>query len=379
MRVLGAENFGVMAMAQALIQYIVLFVDYGFNFSATRLISINRNNQEKINKIYTVTIVTKFFLACSALSVFAVIGYLLIDAEYYTLVFWGIGSIIGTVLFPVWLFQGIEKMQGIAIFTVIAKSLSIIMIFVLVNGPADIEYSIFCQSMGIFISGVIACFYVNHFKLGAFTKFKISDIRDSLQVGFDLFISNIAMSFYTTLNILIVGFFGGPVLAGYFAAADKIRTAAQGLLAPVQQALFPRVSALVHEGKKLKDILNAYGMKFIFFGLFLSVSIAILGYPISQLYYGDNYTTASVILLFMSPIPFIVSIGVVYGQWWLIPNNQTKVIRKTYLMMSIIHIISAIAFMYITPAYGIAISIITTESLVSFAFIRSANKCERIT
>ncbi|WP_320715401.1 oligosaccharide flippase family protein, partial [Enterobacter bugandensis] len=51
MRVLGAENFGIVAMVQAWLQYIIIFVDYGFNFSATLLVSVNKNNQSKIDSI----------------------------------------------------------------------------------------------------------------------------------------------------------------------------------------------------------------------------------------------------------------------------------------------------------------------------------------
>lgn len=374
MRILGAEHFGIMAMTQAWVQYMVLFVDYGFNFSATRLISINRHDKNKVNRIYTVTIVSKILLATISLLLFCLLGRFFVDDDFYSLTLWGSGAVIGTVLFPVWLFQGLEKMQGIAIFTVVAKAISILLIFILVKNSNDIKFAVFCQSLGVLVSGFIACIYIKQCKMASFTSFKIKDVKETLVLGFDLFISNIAMSFYTTLNILVVGVLGGPTLAGYFAAADKIRTAAQGLLTPVQQAMFPRVSALVHEGKNLNNIMQLYGKKFILFGLTISIATAILGYPFSQLYYGENYHISSLILLIMSPIPFVVAIGIVYGQWWLIPNDQTKIIRHTYIALSFIHVLIAVIFMHITPTYGVAISVIITESVVSFVFIKKSYK-----
>lgn len=369
MRVLGAENFGVVAMVQAWIQYIIIFVDYGFNFSATLLISVNKNKQSKINSIYTAVTAAKLLLLLFVSCIFSL--YVMINGSdiYSHLILLGMISVIGTVIFPVWLFQGIEKMQGIAICTTIAKCISLLLIFLLVKTSDDMNMAVISQSSGMFVSGILACIFIKKQKLAKLTKVSMQEIYLVLSKGFDLFVSNITISFYTTLNILIIGYFGGPALAGYFSAADKIRTAAQGLMSPVQQAMFPRVSSLINDGKKLKEILSLYGKKFMAFGLLISFSMAAIGYPVSLYYYSAEYRLSSMILLMMSPLPLIVSIGVVYGQWWLIPNNLTKIVRKTYLAVSFMHIIVSIILMHITPTYGVTISVIITEIIVSAVFV----------
>lgn len=377
MRVLGIENFGIMAMVQAWIQYVIIFVDYGFNFSATLLISVNKGNQSKINHIYTVTTLAKLFLFAVSLAILLIYVLIFGVSVYSNLILLGMLSVLGTVLFPVWLFQGLEKMQGIAICTTIAKTISLALIFLLVRSKDDIDLAIISQSLGGLFSGIIAYVFIKKYGMAKLKKIKLSDLVESLNKGFDLFVSNITISFYTTLNILIIGYFGGPVLAGYFSAADKLRAAAQGLLSPVQQAMFPRVSSLVADGANLKNILNMYGKKFILYGLAISCGIAIVGYPVSLWYYSSAYKISSSILLLMAPTPLIVSIGIVFGQWWLITNNNTKVVRKTYLLVSICHIVVAISLMKITPIYGVAISVLITEFIVSLIFIKVSYSYER--
>ena len=45
-RVLGVREFGVLALCQAVTQYLVLLTDYGYNFTATRLVSVRRNDPQ---------------------------------------------------------------------------------------------------------------------------------------------------------------------------------------------------------------------------------------------------------------------------------------------------------------------------------------------
>ncbi len=61
-RVLGPNKFGLIAFANAIIQYFAIVTDYGFNLSATRDISINRENFKRIAEIFNSVMVVKFIL-----------------------------------------------------------------------------------------------------------------------------------------------------------------------------------------------------------------------------------------------------------------------------------------------------------------------------
>src|ERR1700712_1898995 len=61
-RTLGVENYGLIAFAQSISQYFILATDYGFNFSATRSISKNSEDNEEVSRIFWTVITIKLLL-----------------------------------------------------------------------------------------------------------------------------------------------------------------------------------------------------------------------------------------------------------------------------------------------------------------------------
>ncbi|MBW7618012.1 oligosaccharide flippase family protein [Citrobacter portucalensis] len=373
-RVLGSESFGIYAIVLAIIQYINIIVDFGFNFTSTRLISINSNNKDKINIIYSATMILKIiiFMICLV----GIFCYFLFAREmkYLNYIIIGLVGVVGNILLPVWLFQGIGRMDKIALCSTCAKFISLITVFATVKSENDIAFAIASYSIGLLLSGIISIYIIFCNKYVKLVKVETDFIVGLCKNSFDMFISNITISLYTTFNTILAGIMGGPTIAGYFSAADKLRMAVQGLLSPLQQAIFPKVSQLVHDDYSLDSILKSYGFKMMFFGLFLSIGTALIGVPFSRIYFGSSNDVSSNILLILSPLPFIVAVGVVFGQWWLIAKNLTKIIRAIYLSASFIHIAIAYSLMYFIPGYGVAISVVITELSISILLVLFALK-----
>ena len=100
-RVLGAEKFGLLAFATAIIGYFIVLTDYGFNFTATREVSLNIENNEKLNEIFSSVMIIKFMLFIISLFLLTilVIAFEKFNADplLYYLTF---GTVFGQILFP---------------------------------------------------------------------------------------------------------------------------------------------------------------------------------------------------------------------------------------------------------------------------------------
>ena len=54
-RVLGKENYGLVVYAQTIAIYFSIIVNFGFNVTATRDISIHRQNNHKVSSVISAT------------------------------------------------------------------------------------------------------------------------------------------------------------------------------------------------------------------------------------------------------------------------------------------------------------------------------------
>src|SRR5215470_2218422 len=111
-RVLGIEGYGLIAFAQAFAQYFVILTDYGFNLSATKRIALARDNRQEVSRIFwSVILVKTLLMLLGALVMGAIvlsIPRFRADAPLYAIAYI---AVVGSVLFPLWLFQGMEQMR----------------------------------------------------------------------------------------------------------------------------------------------------------------------------------------------------------------------------------------------------------------------------
>jgi len=159
--------------------------------------------------------------------------------------------VIGNTLFPIWLFQGTEKMKHIADLHILGGILFAVFIFIFVKSPADYLMVPFVYSLVSILTGLWAQSVV-------FMKFGISfrfpgyeSLRQRLRAGWDIFISNVAINAYTTTRVFTVGLLTNNTLTGYYSIAERIASFCQLFpLSSFSQALFPRLSKIYQKSKK---------------------------------------------------------------------------------------------------------------------------------
>ncbi|WP_277185414.1 flippase [Caballeronia sp. BR00000012568055] len=367
LRVLGPDHFGAYVFAQALVTYLVLLVDYGFNLSATGHIARAQNDLNAISKIFWTTQIAKAVIALAAL-VFLIIGIIWIPKfiEIRPILLATFPIVIGAILFPQWLFQGLERMSIVTISMLSARFLLVPLTFFLVRSPEDTWIAALINSMTMVSAGLIAVFLLAKNRLVVFVLPSRGEVIEAYRDGWHVFISTAAVSLYTTANSIILGFLVGNVAVGYFGAADKIRNAAEGAFGPLANAVYPRVSALFHE-----NIDQAYALVrkvlLIQSGAMLVVSLVLFACAdwIVRLAMGPQYEAAVVVLRWMAFIPFLVSLSNVFGIQLMLPLGMKKKFSEILVVSGVFNLITLIPLALAYGAQGAAMSVLATELLVT--------------
>lgn len=250
LRVLDVELFGLLSFATAFVMYFVVITNYGFQLTGTRMVSVYRKDKEKINEIFSAVMMIKFFLLLvSALLLFIIVfsvKQLRVDMYVYFLAF---GTVIGHVLFPVWFFQGMERMKYITYINVISKSVFTLLIFIFVKSKSDYLIVPFFTSMGFVVSGILSLIIIKKkFKVQFYIQ-SIDTLKEYLYDGWHVFIANVYTNIYSTTNVVLLGFVTNNTIVGYYSVAEKITGAIAGLFLPINQTLYPYLSRIFSENK----------------------------------------------------------------------------------------------------------------------------------
>lgn len=365
-RVLGVSQFGGVMLAQAVIHYCIIITDYGFNLSATKKITL-ANGKDNINSIYTSTFYARLLLSflclCAILILIYCFGLFYEQRDVILVMFIGV---IGNCLFPIYLFQGLELMRNIAWISICSKTLMTILTFLLVRNSGDIINAAIVLTLPLLIPGVIAHFYIKKEKIATLNKVDISSVFNELKESAPLFISQVSISFYTTFNTLILGYFYSPTMVGLYSAADKLRVAVQSCYIPIQQVIFPKMNK---ENGTVGHKLFKYGGPFLIVSFFGSILVFVFGQKLATMYLGEDFSSSAILFKWMSILLFVIAVAIVYGQWGLITLGKEKTLTKIYVTGAFLHLFYTIPLMEKYSIFGMLTSVIITELVITFLMI----------
>jgi PST family polysaccharide transporter len=191
-----------------------------------------------------------------------------------------------------------------------------------------------------------------------------------------MFLFRGSVTLYTTGNAFILGLFVAPRYVGYYAGAEKISKAFLGLLNPVSQSFFPRLSHLVQHARDRAARLLRVSLGLMGTGsLALGLVVFALAPTLIRLILGPGYTEAVPVLRVLSLLIPLIAVSNVLGIQWMLPLGLDRVFNQIIFAAGILNMALAVVLAPLFAQMGMAWAVVTSETFVTCGLYWSIRRC----
>ena len=365
--VVGKANYGIYAYVFMVIQYIILFSTYGFNYSATKQISQLRDDNAAVTRIYNAVIGCKTLIALVlVLAVVACSRWVFEESIGFEMFLLGTGMILGDIMNPVWLFQGMEKMKYMTLVNSTSKILFTVLVFFVVRSVDDFYLLILLNSCGYLLAGILSLVLARkQFKV----RIALPGVRDMIaqfKDGGAMFGSTFGMNLYRNAHVLILKHLASNEAVGLFSAAEKVIHGFQSVIQPAAQALFPHVS-LRFKGRSVKEnvaLMKKVMLPFVGFAFVAALFVYIFAPWISDVLCGTEFRECVPLIRIMSLVIIFGEVNCIAGIVGLVNMDRQNYFFRSVLIAGVCSCLITLALVKGYGAYAGAVSLSASEALL---------------
>ena len=309
-RVLQPEAYGRLAFAQALIVCLDLIADYGFNLSATRSVARCRNVPEELGARFWLTMAAKLVLTAACAATLAIlvlcVPRLRATPELYAAAFL---TVLGTTVFPVWFFQGIEEMRYITLAHSTSRLLTIPALLLWVRSSNDLVIAAAIQGGVSLAAGLLVVPVLLKRLPPRFVCPSLTQALGVLKQGWHTFVSSAASGLNAAATVLVLGLVAGNAEVGYYSAADKVIRAVSAMFNPASQAIYPHLSAMKASSQASALVLIRKGLYWMTaVSSAVSLAVLLLAPVAGRMIWGSGFAASVGVLRCLAPLPVLLTL-----------------------------------------------------------------------
>lgn len=350
-RILSPSGIGITSFFSSIVSYGTLLASLGISTYGIRAVANVREDKKKLTKVTQELTLFNFFTSI-VISILLLCSVIFVEkfSNNLTLLIVSCLSIIGSSLSLSWFYSGLEQYEYITKRSFWFKIMYLILVFIFVKSENDyINYYI----LSFFL--VLTTCIVNIYHARLFISFKITqrlEYKKHLKPMFYLFASLLAVSIYTNLDSVMLGFISGDQSVGLYSVASKIKWLLLSLITSISAVLLPRLSFYSTKDNKeqFSKILKLSTSLILFVAIPMSVFLIFEAEDSIRLLSGSDYISATGAMQILMPILIISGFSNITGNQILIPKNKEK-----YFMLAVSAgaVINAILNLFLIPRYTI--------------------------
>ena len=376
---LGEAQFGLVNLALSIVLLLSISVSYGYHLNGPKRIALFRDDSSKKQTLINEIIVTRIIIAIGmAIFLFCLTYYFGFFKSYASLVYYSLILLFSQALFPMFYFQGNDKIGWFSLVNIFAKGAYLLLIVLFIKTPNDATYVNFL--FGLTALTVYIVFWILIYKKEKikWVWVSIHNIKMRFIENFQFFISSIAGHVSIHGGLIILTSFVNNTILGEFALAQKIALLMRMVPVFFTQAILQNATALF---KKDKIEFNSYVNRIFITGLSITLgmglTVIILSKWIIFLLAGSFVIYSETILKILAFIPFLSMLNFNNMVKILVDEKKHLLTRATWIT-AIIMLVFATIGSYYYGGYGLSIALVLTEimSFIVYSKLLMKNKYE---
>ena len=361
-RIILPEGSGKIAWANSIIIYFTFFASFSFDVYGSREIAKSQDEVERasvVNNIFSIKLFISILLYV-ILAIFVI--FLPKSSEVKAILLISGVNIFSMALLLNWFFQGIEKMEIMALRQLLTGSINLAGVMLIVKTNNDVVMAVTVTTTTMLINSLwILTYYLkkyNRIKLSVNLQEWKKVIRSSMPISMSLLLSII----YNYMTVQFLGFSRTYHETGIYDAAFKILAVSTIPVAIIQNAFFPLLSRSETIESRIKVfrfyyLMNVIVGTIIAFGIFTYSEYAI------RLSFGNKFHESVAVLRLLMISAMIMYFNSTFSQSLLAWKHEKRVFFAmlaggiTCLLLNIILVTKM-------GPEGAAITSISTEFIV---------------
>jgi PST family polysaccharide transporter len=376
-RPLGPAAYGELVYATSLVIFFYLLTEYGSQVTATRAISMCRDDDSRTSEIFSRVIVFRLLLclagygllwAYSAIQAYPTDRFLNLSLAYLITV--------GEAINPSWYFMGREIPLGLTVSSLSSRAITLPLIPLLVRSSADASIAVFLVTLPWLLGGLFSLIWALQTFRFSFVCPSIRSLAAELRGGLSAALSSGAASINQPLTVVLLGGAASGFEVGTYGSAVTIIAASKQVLMPLSQLAYARTSFM--EARDPGSTLRARTKAVLWMGaggLVVSVGL-VVGAPIVTLVlFGRAFASSAQLIQLMSLVPLLFIAGQALSTQFLFSSGRGHFVVISMVCGNLACAVACLALVRVSGASGASLSLLLGEavaaSLMAWAAIKA--------
>ena len=380
-RVLGVADIGLVGFIDSVVTWFILISMMGISILGIRETAKAGGSPEGLGRVLSGLLAVNGVMTLVCLVAMAAVTVAVPQLrEHWRLMGVGMCKLLFNLFIVEWFWRGIGKFRYITVRTVVVRAAYVAAVFLTVKGPDDTFLYYFLTMTVVAVTAAVNMWRTRRhvaFPQGIVSLRRAAeDARRYARPFFSLGTYMLLTAFYTTLNVVILGFVSTDTEVGYYSTAVKLFSIFLALITALGMAVMPRTSVLASQGRR--DVIRKESVRYVRVLICAAVPVSVLGVVFApeavMLLCGPGYEGAVLPVRIIFPFIVVFAIEQLLVMQILTPLGRDRAVNRNSLVAAAAGVVLNALLVPRFGAAGSAVVWVTCETIVMSLSIFSVRR-----